>query len=123
LFVNAIHESTRANLYSTLIWVISLVSIALVLIRPKGWPEAIWAVAGACLLTIFGLISLRNAAAAKGTDVYLFLTGMMIISELAPCQSLRLGGRPCGASIQGIVGATLRAHLSGRHARHRVSFQ
>lgn len=37
------------------------------------------------MLTIFGLIPLRTAAsaAAKGTDVYLFLTGMMIISELA----------------------------------------
>jgi hypothetical protein len=23
-------------------WIISLLSIALVLMRPKGWPEAIW---------------------------------------------------------------------------------
>lgn len=67
------------------VWVISLISIALVLIRPKGWPEAIWGVAGACLLVLFGLISVQDAAgaAARGTDVYLFLTGMMIISELA----------------------------------------
>jgi arsenical pump membrane protein len=73
------------NWHAVAIWIISLASIALVLIRPKGWPEAIWAVAGACLLTVSGLISLRNAAAAaaKGTDVYLFLSGMMIISELA----------------------------------------
>jgi arsenical pump membrane protein len=67
------------------IWTIALISIALVLIRPKGWPEAIWAVAGTLLLTISGLITWQQAAgaAAKGTDVYLFLTGMMIISELA----------------------------------------
>ncbi|MBV8072667.1 MAG: arsenic transporter [Acidobacteriaceae bacterium] len=66
-------------------WLISLIAIALILIRPKGWPEAIWAVAGALLLTICGFISPQAAlrAAAKGTDVYLFLTGMMIISELA----------------------------------------
>ena len=73
------------NLHSAIVWVISLASIGLVLIRPKGWPEAIWAVAGACLLIICGLISWGDAgaAAAKGTDVYLFPTGMMIISELA----------------------------------------
>lgn len=71
--------------HTAAIWIISLVAIALVLIRPKGWPEAIWAAAGACILTLAGLISPRNAAAAaaKGIDVYLFLTGMMIISELA----------------------------------------
>ncbi len=66
-------------------WIIALISIALVLIRPRGWPEAIWAVAGAALLTICGLISPQQAgnAAAKGLDVYLFLTGMMVVSELA----------------------------------------
>jgi arsenical pump membrane protein len=73
------------NWHSAAVWTVSLVAIALVLLRPKGWPEAIWAVAGALLLTVSGVISLQNAAraAAKGTDVYLFLTGMMIISELA----------------------------------------
>src|SRR5579863_10015329 len=67
------------------IWTIALISIALVLNRPKQWPEAIWAVTGALLLPISGLITWRQAAgaAAKGTDVYLFLAGMMIISELA----------------------------------------
>jgi len=67
------------------VWLISLVSIALVLIRPKGWPEAWWAAAGACLLVVCRLLSPAAAghAAAKGMDVYLFLTGMMIMSELA----------------------------------------
>jgi len=67
------------------IWLISLVSIALVLIRPKGWPEAWWAAAGASLLVLARLLSPVSAARAiaKGLDVYLFLTGMMIMSELA----------------------------------------
>ncbi|MBV8807822.1 MAG: arsenic transporter [Acidobacteriaceae bacterium] len=71
--------------HSTAIWFISLASIALVLARPKGWPEAIWAAAGASLLVICRLISPTTAASgvAKGADVYLFLAGMMILSELA----------------------------------------
>lgn len=71
--------------HSAVIWFISLVSIGLVLIRPKGWPEAWWAAAGACLLVLCRLLSPVAAghAIAKGLDVYLFLTGMMIMSELA----------------------------------------
>ncbi|MGA8597014.1 MAG: arsenic transporter [Bryobacteraceae bacterium] len=67
------------------VWLISFASIALVLIRPKGLPEALWAVVGAGLLVICRLVPADNAlhAIAKGTDVYLFLAGMMIISELA----------------------------------------
>jgi arsenical pump membrane protein len=67
------------------VWAISLFSIALVLIRPRGLSEAWWSSAGAILLLISGLIPVARAAQAvgKGTDVYLFLTGMMVISELA----------------------------------------
>ncbi len=67
------------------IWLISLISIALVLVRPKGLPEAWWAVAGACVLVVCRLLSPMSAAHAvgKGLDVYLFLTGMMMMSELA----------------------------------------
>ncbi|HEX3682101.1 MAG TPA: arsenic transporter [Bryobacteraceae bacterium] len=72
-------------LHIAAIWLISLASIALVLIRPKAWPEAWWAALGACLLVLCRLISLQSAASAvgKGLDVYLFLIGMMIMSELA----------------------------------------
>lgn len=67
------------------IWIISLLSIALVLIRPKKWPEAWWAVGGATLLVVSGLLPAGAAgrAVGKGHDVYLFLIGMMIMSELA----------------------------------------
>lgn len=73
------------GLHSVFIWLISLFSLALVFLRPKGWREAWWAAAGACLLVICGLISPVSAAHAigKGLDVYLFLAGMMIVSELA----------------------------------------
>ena len=78
-FLTAAHWQTAA------IWVISLVSIALVLIRPRGLTEAWWATGGACLLVICRLLSPGSAwqAIGKGTDVYLFLTGMMVMSELA----------------------------------------
>ncbi len=44
-----------------------------------------WAILGAALLAAFGLIPLRDVASAigRGTDVYLFLAGMMLLAELA----------------------------------------
>jgi arsenical pump membrane protein len=70
---------------AVLIWSIAAGAIAGVLFRPKDWPEAVWACLGAFLLVISGLLPLRQAgvAVAKGTNVYLFLTGMMLLSELA----------------------------------------
>ncbi len=70
---------------TVLIWSIAAATIACVLFRPKGWPEAVWASLGASILVISGLLppSQAGAAVAKGTDVYLFLTGMMLLSELA----------------------------------------
>ena len=68
-----------------LIWIISLASIFCVLIRPREIAEAWWACGGALLLALLALISPAQAGSAmlKGVDVYLFLTGMMILSELA----------------------------------------
>jgi arsenical pump membrane protein len=79
------HSLFAINWHAIAIWFISLVSIALVLIRPKGLAEAWWAAAGAGLLVLCGLMSPAAAthAVGKGLDVYLFLTGMMIMSELA----------------------------------------
>lgn len=68
-----------------LIWTISALSIALMLLRPFRLPEVAWAAAGAILLCILKLIPLKLAgiAIAEGLDVYFFLTGMMLLSELA----------------------------------------
>lgn len=67
------------------IWTIACLSIALMLIRPFGIPEYVSTGAGALLICLLGLISWRTAghAVAEGLDVYLFLTGMMLLSELA----------------------------------------
>lgn len=67
------------------IWSIAALSIALMLLRPFRLPEAVWAAAGAILLCLLKLIplSLAARAIAEGLDVYLFLTGMMLLSELA----------------------------------------
>ena len=72
-------------LSETLIWLIALASILCVLFRPGGFAEAWWACGGALILVATTLIPLAQADAAilKGVDVYLFLTGMMILSELA----------------------------------------
>src|ERR1700677_2059651 len=61
------------------------VSIALMLTRPRGIPEVWWISGGALLLVALRLVPLKLAgqAVAKGTDVYLFLIGMMLLSELA----------------------------------------
>src|SRR3984885_12159445 len=61
------------------------VSIILMLIRPRGTPEVWWISGGAFLLIALRLVPLKLAgqAVAKGSDVYLFLIGMMLLSELA----------------------------------------
>jgi arsenical pump membrane protein len=66
-------------------WTIAALATAGVILRPFNLPEAIWAVAGAVLLVALGLISLPDAltGVGKGTDVYLFLFGMMLLAEIA----------------------------------------
>jgi arsenical pump membrane protein len=61
------------------------VSIVLMLIRPRGIPEVYWIGGGALLLIFLRLVplSLAGRAVAQGSDVYLFLIGMMLLSELA----------------------------------------
>ncbi len=70
---------------SVFIWLISVLSIAGVILRPFKITEAVWAVAGALLLVLLQLISPADAWAGirKGTDVYLFLFGMMLLAEVA----------------------------------------
>ncbi len=71
-------------------WGLCAASLVGVIVRPFRWPEAIWAVTGAVLLLLFGLLPVTAAlhAVAKGTDVYLFLIGMMLLSETAREQGL-----------------------------------
>jgi arsenical pump membrane protein len=61
------------------------ISILLMLIRPGNIPEVYWVGGGALLLIVLRLTPLRLAgrAIAEGSDVYLFLIGMMLLSELA----------------------------------------
>lgn len=70
---------------STVTYIIAGCATAGVIIRPFGLPEAIWAVAGAVLLVVLRLLPSADAVAgvAKGIDVYLFLCGMMVLSEIA----------------------------------------
>ena len=72
------------------IYLIAGLATAGVIIRPYKIQEAYWAVAGAVLLLLFGLISFQEAwtGIGKGLDVYLFLIGMMSLAESARRQGL-----------------------------------
>jgi arsenical pump membrane protein len=61
------------------------ISILLMLLRPRNIPEVWWISGGACLLMALRLIPVKLAASAvaEGSDVYLFLIGMMLLAELA----------------------------------------
>ncbi len=73
-----------------LTWLIAAVATAGVITRPFGWPEYVWAVAGALLLVVLGLLPVHDALGGieKGSDVYLFLVGMMLLAELARLEGL-----------------------------------
>jgi arsenical pump membrane protein len=72
-------------MFVILTWVISLASIVLMLVRPRGIPEWVWIGGGAVVLVAARLLPLGGAmhAIREGVDVYLFLAGMMILAELA----------------------------------------
>jgi len=61
------------------------ISLVLMLVRPRGIAEFWWISGGALLLIALRLIPLKlvGRAVAEGTNVYLFLIGMMLLSELA----------------------------------------
>jgi arsenical pump membrane protein len=74
-----------ADVARVLLPLIVAASILLMLARPRGIREVWWISGGALLLILLRLIPLKLAgnAVAEGSDVYLFLTGMMLLSELA----------------------------------------
>ncbi len=76
--------------HDILIWAICALATAGVIVRPFKLPEAVWAVLGAVLLVLLGLLPWRAAleAVGKGVDVYLFLIGMMLLSEIARREGL-----------------------------------
>ncbi len=69
---------------------IATAATAGVILRPFDLPEAVWALAGALALVLLGLLPAQAAlaGAAKGVDVYLFLTGMMLLAELGRQEGL-----------------------------------
>ncbi len=71
-------------------WTIVGLATCGIVFRPWRLPEAIWAVAGALLLIITGWLPplLAWRGIAKGTDVYLFLAGMMLLAEIARAEGL-----------------------------------
>jgi len=71
-------------------WSIAALVVSGVVVRPWRVPEWAWALIGAGVLVLSGLLPWRDAAEAvgKGLDVYLFLAGMMLLSELARREGL-----------------------------------
>jgi arsenical pump membrane protein len=90
--VNPFDEKAQSGLINaiSLTWGVAALTAVGVVTRPFRWPEAIWAVSGALLLLLLGLLGLQEAWAgvARGLDVYLFLIGMMLLSELARREGL-----------------------------------
>src|SRR5215469_14692 len=69
------------------IWLVLFVVLSILLMLARAWniPEAYWIGAGVCLLLVFRLEPFSGTVTAvkKGIDVYLFLIGMMLLSELS----------------------------------------
>ncbi|QXI49961.1 arsenic transporter [Pseudomonas anuradhapurensis] len=76
--------------HASIIWAIAALATAGVILRPWRIPEYVWAMGGALLLVGLGLITAHSAlaAVAEGSDVYLFLVGMMVLAELARQEGL-----------------------------------
>jgi arsenical pump membrane protein len=73
-----------------LAWSILLLAAIGIVTRPFKWPELVWAVSGAALIVLLGLLPVAAALRAvdAGTNVYLFLTGMMLLAEVGRREGL-----------------------------------
>ena len=78
------------SLSNAVIWLIAAATTMAILFRPWRLPEYVWATAGAVALVVLGLLPARQAGGAilEGTDVYLFLIGMMLVAEVARQEGL-----------------------------------
>ena len=91
-----------------LLSLIVAISILLMLTRPRGIAEVYWVGGGALLLVALRLVPLGLAgrAVAEGSDVYLFLIGMMLLSELA--RGHGVFDWLAAAAVRGANGSTVR---------------
>ncbi len=73
-----------------ILWCVCIFAIAGLLFRPFALPEALWTCMAALVLPLAGLIGWMDAwhAIGSGKEVYLFLLGMMILSEIARQEKL-----------------------------------
>jgi arsenical pump membrane protein len=94
-----------------LLFAIVALSLALMLLRPRGVAEAWWIGGGVLVLLGTRLVPLELAgrAVAEGTDVYLFLIGMMLLCELAREQSVF--DWVAATSVRGAKGSCARLFL------------
>ena len=67
-----------------LLWMITGLTMAGIVLRPGGLPEALWASLAVAALLLLRLIVPHDVllGAARGVDVYLFLGGMMLLAEM-----------------------------------------
>ncbi|WP_127903769.1 SLC13 family permease [Solirhodobacter olei] len=97
--------------------VVAALATAGVILRPFRIAEVWFATAGAALLVALGLLSPRAALTAvlKGTDVYLFLAGMMMLAALALREGLfdHLAARAAGAANGSSTRLFLGLYLTG----------
>ncbi|GBQ84962.1 SLC13 family permease [Asaia krungthepensis] len=73
-----------------LLWALCLLAVGGLLFRPWQLPEALWTCIAALLVVVCGLEPWHVAwhAVVSGKEVYLFLFGMMILSEIARQEKL-----------------------------------
>lgn len=67
------------------IWILSITGILLMLLRPRNIAEVWWIGGAAGIIAVLRLIPFKTTwhAIMEGSDVYLFLAGMMLLAELA----------------------------------------
>jgi arsenical pump membrane protein len=73
-----------------LIWLAAGAAILGIVIRPYNLTEAVWPAAAVVALLLLRAITPQTAllGIGKGVDVYLFLTGMMLLAEIARTEGL-----------------------------------
>ncbi len=95
----------------SVVWIISFLTIALMLLRPWRISESFWVCGGAALIVLLRLVPLGIAwhAIAEGSDVYLFLTGMMVLAQLG--QTHGVFDWLAGVALRNAKGSRIRLFL------------